>query len=358
MSIRKSLNWLSGEENKEDIFDLGDEDFLSRNHHLLTDTQEIIIKNQTLEESKIKKYIPLENQKKTIYEPNTLQGYIGQESAKEQIKTTMKIIKELKPVHLLINGWAGCGKTLLAKILSKMLRSNFIYKVPEQLQNIDDLIMVINEIQEKKQLTVFMLDEIHTIDTKLVNILLPILQDLKYGNCHIRPFVMIGATTDKDKLVKKQAPLISRFQIKITLEKYNISELETIIKNYKNEIYLKFNIQDKDYKIIAQNSRGIPREAISLLLKLLVVKDINKVLLQSDIIKDGLTKIDIKILQTLIESNKPIGSNYLSQAVGIPQSDYELIYERYLVEKGYITRTSRGRDIREKGKEFLKCLNQ
>ena len=277
--------------------------------------------------------------------------FINQNSKVYNLTTTTgTYIANGFPVH-------NCGKTLLAKIISKILGANFIYKVPEQLQNMDDLIAVINEIQEKKQLTVFMIDEIHTIDTKLVNVLLPILQDWRYGNKHIRPFVMIGATTDKDKLVKKQSPLVSRFQIQITLDKYIPNELTTIIKNYKDNMYPGFQIEEKDLNIIAQNSRGVPREAIALLLKLLVINNIDKVLKQSDIITDGLTKIDIKILSTLNESLKPMGANYLSQAVGIPQSDYEAIYERYLVEKGYIARTSRGRSIREKGKELLNVLS-
>lgn len=359
MSLFKSLNWFCG----KDEPDFGSDDqFLSGDHAprecaSVIEGTEIVLKEQTLEESKIKHYEPIASQKETLYEPNTLSGYIGQENAKDQVKTTIKIIKELRPIHILLNGWAGCGKTLLAKIISKMLGANFIYKVPEQLQNMDDLIAVINEIQEKKQLTVFMIDEIHTIDTKLVNVLLPILQEWKYGNKHIRPFVMIGATTDKDRLVKKQSPLVSRFQIQITLDKYTPIELTTIIKNYKDNMYPGFDINEKDLNIIAQNSRGVPREAIALLLKLLVINDINKVLKQSDIIADGLTKIDVKILVTLNESLKPMGANYLSQAVGIPQSDYEAIYERYLVEKGYIARTSRGRSIRDKGKELLNVLS-
>ncbi len=319
----------------------------------------VFVKKPLLESNKIKSYQP-EQSKAVLYEPACLQDYIGQEQAKEQIKTAVKIIQQLRPVHIFINGWAGCGKTTLARITAKMLNANFIYRVPEQLDDVDKALEVINMIQESNRLTVFMLDEIHTLNQfpHVVNILLPILQDWKYGDVDIRPFVMIGATTDKDRLIKKQPALVSRFQIQMTLDKYGPSELKNIIKNYKESIYKEHKISDEDYNIIAQNSRGIPREAIALLLKQLVSRDIHEVLNQSGIIKDGLTKIDLRILKTLARNQTPMGISYLSQAVSIPQADYEQIYERFLVEQGYICRQSRGRAITAKGREFLNGMSE
>ncbi|HED05884.1 MAG TPA: AAA family ATPase [Ignavibacteria bacterium] len=321
------------------------------------DPTKMILKEEVLDENDIIDYQPNAKEKKP-YEPKTLEEYIGQEQSKDQIKASIRIINELKPIHILLNGWAGCGKTALARITANMLNANFIYRVPEQLKNIDDLKKIINEIQATEKLTVFMLDEIHTIPIKVANVLLPILQDGVYGNKNIRPFVMIGATTDKDKLIKKQAPLVSRFQTQITLDKYTPEELSTILRNYKVSSFPNRPINEEDYNIIAENSRGIPREAIALLLQRLVSDNMEEVLFRGDIIKEGLNAIDIKILQTLSKLEKPVGASYLSQAVGIPQADYEIIYERYLIEKKLVYRQARGRVISEKGLEFLAILQQ
>lgn len=319
------------------------------------DPTKMILKEDVLDENQLEDYKPTGEEKKP-YEPKTLEEYIGQEESKDQIKASIRIINELKPIHILLNGWAGCGKTALARITSNMLGANFIYKVPEQLKNIDDLVEVLNQIQRSEKLTVFMLDEIHTIPVKVANVLLPILQDGVYGNKNIRPFVMIGATTDKDKLIKKQAPLVSRFQTQITLDKYTSPELEVILSNYKQASFPDKEVSDADYKAIAKNSRGIPREAIALLLQRLVADNMGQVLQRSKIVSDGLTKIDIEILTTLKSLNKPVGANYLSQAVGIPQADYEIIYERFLIEKRFIYRQARGRVISDKGVEFLNTI--
>ena len=319
--------------------------------------QTVVVKEQSLDSGKIKQYVKTEK-KEINYEPSTLDDYVGQSTAKRSVQTYVKIVTQLKCTHMLINGWAGCGKTLLAKIIAKMLKAKIIYRIPEQLSDIDELLKIINQIQESEQLTVLFVDEIHNIDKKVVNILLPILQDRKFGDTEIRPFIFIGATTDKDVLCKKYSPLVSRFQSQITLKKYNPKELIQIIKTYHKKTFSDRGVLEADYKLIAENSRGIPREAIALLLKQLVLNDMGEVLSQSDILKDGLTKVDVKILTALNQNDKPMGASFLSQAVGVPQSDYVEIYERFLVEKGYILRLSRGRTITEKGKGLLNAINK
>lgn len=354
---REAKNWCAPFQTDEAAWVICEDPAKNRNNMVPDpeDPTKMILKEDVLDECQIVDYKPTEKEKQP-YEPKTLEEYIGQENSKDQIKASIRIINELKPIHILLNGWAGCGKTALARITANMLDANFIYRVPEQLKNVDDLVKVINEIQTSEKLTVFMLDEMHTIPVNVANVLLPILQDGVFGNKRIRPFVMIGATTDKDKLIKKQAPLVSRFQTKITLDKYAPEELVIILRKYHIASFPDKVLLEDDYETIAKNSRGIPREAIALLLQRLVSDNIGQVLKRGDIISDGLTKIDIKILKTLNNLEKPVGASYLSQAVGIPQADYEIIYERYLIEKQLVYRQARGRVISDHGKKFLKNL--
>ncbi len=318
----------------------------------------VILKAESFDSKKI---VPYQSEAKTkiLFEPSTFYEYIGQDQAKDQISTAINIIKELRPVHILINGWAGCGKTTLAKITANMLNANFIYRIPEQLEDPNELLNTLNIINSTERLTVLMIDEIHNIKNspKTVNRLLTILENFVCDNMPIKPFVMIGATTDLDMLMKRNSPLVSRFYERVYLNKYRPEDIKKIIKNYKEALFNKYQVTDVDYEIIAKNSRGIPREAIGLLLKQIVTKDIHKVLRQSKIILDGLTEIDVKILKLLSQNDKPMGASYLSQVACIPQSDYEAIYERFLVEQGLVMRLSRGRTITEQGKALLTKIN-
>jgi len=288
--------------------------------------------------------------------PMNLDEFVGQSANKQSIRTTIKIIQQIKPVNIFIHGYPGCGKSTLAEIISNELDANFIYTIPEQLKNLEKVTEIINNIQENKKLTVWMVDECHTIDKKFVNILLPILQDHRLGDVIIREFVMIMATTDYNKLYKKSEALISRFQTKIYLEKYTIEEIVLILKQYNSKMNLKIIIPEEDFLFIANNSKGIPREAINLLLKRYVTHNVNEVLQENKIVRNGINESDIKILNVLNQVKSPIGANFLSQRASMLESDYLYIYEPFLVEKGFIDRTKSGRMITESGKKFLKEL--
>ena len=313
---------------------------------------EIVIKNQDIN-------IKSENiTQKELPKPKNLNEFIGQNENKESIKTSLKVIQQIKPINFFLFGYPGCGKSTLAEIIANELQAKYVYTIPEQLKNFDTIEKIINDIQDNEQLTVWMIDEIHNIDKKLINILLPILQDNKLGDVQIRQFVMIGATTDSYKLYKKSEALISRFQTKIYLEKYTIENIVAILKQYKNKLNFPINIPDNDYYALAKNSKGIPREAINLLLKRLVIDNVPQILKENKILKDGFNTTDFKILLCLNEINKPIGSNFLSQKASLLEQDYLYIYEPYLIESGLVERTSRGRIISDKGKTFLEKLNE
>jgi len=293
---------------------------------------------------------------KNTPKPLSLNEFIGQTENKKSIQTTLKIIKQIKPINIFIHGYPGCGKSTLAEIIAIELGAKFIYVIPEQLKSVEKISEVLNAIQEFDGLTVLMLDEAHNMDKKLINILLPILQDHKLGDVIIREFVMIMATTDYNKLYKKSEALISRFQTKIYLEKYSLQDIVTILKQYKQKLNIDVNIPEKDYILIAENSKGIPREAINLLLKRLVLTDMPEIFKENKIVFNGLNQKDIQILKCLNELASPIGANFLSQRVGLIDADYQMVYEPFLVELGYVERTQRGRIISQKGKDLLKGL--
>jgi Holliday junction DNA helicase RuvB len=314
--------------------------------------QEIIIKHSE---------INVENQNLIIKnnpKPLNLSEFIGQEENKKSIKTTIKIIQQIKPINLFIHGYPGCGKSTLAEIVANELGAKFIYSIPEQLKNFERVSEILNEIQSNKGLTVWMIDEAHNLDKKLINVLLPILQDRKFGNIVIREFVCIFATTDFNKLYKKSEALISRFQTKIYLEKYSDEDIITILKQHKKKMNINIDIPDSDYLLIAKNCKRIPREAINLLLKRLVLTDMLEIFKENKIVFNGLNQKDIQILDCLNELTIPIGANFLSQRAGLIEADYCLVYEPFLVECGYVERTQRGRQISIKGKELLNSLKQ
>jgi len=313
-----------------------------------TNPQEIIIKRAEI--SVNSHNLSIKNTPKPVF----LNEFVGQEENKKSIQTTLKIIKQIKPINIFIHGYSGFGKSTLAEIIATELGAKFIYVIPEQLKSMEKISEVLNSIQEFNGLTLLMLDEAHNMDKRLINILLPILQDHKLGDVIIREFVMIMATTDYNKLYKKSEALISRFQTKIYLEKYSIQDIVTIIKQYKQKLNIDVNIPEKDYILIAENSKGIPREAINILLKRLVLPNMPEIFKENKIIFNGLNQKDIQILKCLNELTSPIGANFLSQRVGLIDADYQMVYEPFLVELGYIERTQRGRIISQKGKDLLK----
>lgn len=314
---------------------------------------EIIIKYPHFDTDKIIEYTGTEKVNKPLFRPQNLRQYIGQQQAKNTIIMAVEMINQLRPVNLLISGRAGCGKTTILYILKNMLNAHLIYRISNQLSEPNQIIEMVNEINTTEQLTLLFIDEIHSIKPKLAECFYEVLEDFTIAGKKIKPFVFVGATTNKDELVKKMTPLLDRMQIHITLVDYINEEIKIIIKQYKDQLYPERSIAEENYDIIAENAKNTPRIAISLLLKNLVEPNIFKVLHSSDIIKEGLTSIDFKILGNLLASAKPIGAEALAQSVKINKQDYLMLYEPYLVGQGYVIRSTRGRTIGEEGKKLI-----
>jgi len=341
----RELFWSSFEEHRKTIF---------QNTEQKKSALEIIIKADQLDTSKIQDYTG-ESFKSFEFRPQTWDQFVGQSEAKERAKTIIKKVdKELKS-HFLVDGIKGHGKTSYVELLAKSIDAHLIKVIGKQV-NVDNIISLINEIQNSKKKNVMLfIDELDTMDKNVIKVLNPIIESFEISGKKIRPFIFAGATINKYILLKNNPDTLDRIPIHIKFIRYNEQEILTILNQYIKQLYSNEAIIDDDLNIIAQNCKFNPRTSIALLEEYIVEKNISKVLKNCNIIKDGLTNIDIKILKTLNESKRSIGANALSMKAGLSQSEYVIEFESFLVEQDYINRVP-SRVITEKGKEFLACL--
>jgi len=286
------------------------------------------------------------------FRPRNLTEYIGQDRAKELVKLNLQKIKTIKPVHFLISGTQGTGKSTLAYIIA----NNLNFKIHTYIggsftmDNLRDF-LVENETGEPHILFV---DEIHSLPKELAEFCYPLLEDfmLPIGNIKVRPFIFVGATTEKNTLQKKFSPLVDRCGADILLEHYNAEDIKKILKQYNSQTY-KQEIPEEIYDALSKNTRFNPRISISLFDDYMVCRSINQVLEAHRIIKNSLTTNDILILEHLLEIGKPVGVETLAIIIQQTKEDYIGLVEPFLLQNGYISRTSRGRLITEKGKKLL-----
>lgn len=311
---------------------------------------EITIKPEALDLSNLET-----SNENALWRPEKFEEYIGQENLKLILKSYIKGCKDLNKSfpHMMINGKAGSGKTTIAYLLAKYLNKHFVECVATTLTSQQQLVDKIVECQGG----VLFIDEIHMINSKLANFILPILEDFQISGQKIKPFTLLSATTEMGILLKKFKPLVDRMKIRKTLEPYTIQQLTILIKQYKEKTFPNYKVSEDIYFKIAKNCRNTPRIAIRYLESYIFMNlPIENVFKVYDIIKNGITKQDIKILKLLNEKEKGIGLKSLSAFLGTSEANYLYSIEGYLIEQGLITISSR-RQITEKGKLFLKEIN-
>lgn len=290
--------------------------------------------------------------KKYSFRPRNLEEYVGQSRPKDLIRLNLQKIMNIKPVHFIISGTKGTGKSTLAYIIANHL--NFkIYTYIGGAFTLDNLKTFLIENEKNSQPSILFVDEIHGIEKSIGEFMFPLLEDflLPLGNIIVRPFIFIGCTTDLNILQKKLAPMIDRCQ-SINLEHYQAEDIKKILKQYNKMVYQK-EIDEKIYDILSVNSRYTPRIALSLFDDYIVCDDIKKVLNAHQIIKNSLTINDILVLEHLAEINKPTGVEVLSIITQQTKQDYILLQEPFLIMEKYISRTSRGRVATDKAKMLL-----
>jgi len=293
--------------------------------------------------------------KKYSFRPQTLSQYIGQARAKELININLEKVRTIKPVHFIISGSKGTGKSTLAYIIANELNLEISTYVAGSFTQ-DNLIQFLSKNQDAVNPQILFVDEIHGLEKSLGEFMYPLLEDflLPVGNIKVRPFIFIGATTDKNILQKRLAPLIDRCQ-SVNLEHYSAEDIKAILKQYNDQLY-KLNIEEKDYDLLAVNTRYTPRIAINYFDDFVIVKNMDKVLSAHQVIKNSLTIEDLIVLNHLAEINKPVGAEVLAIITQQTKADYLYLQESFLISEGYVNRTARGRGITEKGKTILQGL--
>ncbi len=313
---------------------------------------EVTIKNQKFNSQAIIKYVP-DKKVKFEFRPQNFEQFIGQLEAKERAKTIIKKVKRGIKGHIILDGTKGLGKTTFVKILAKTLNAKLIERIGKQIEE-EELLRIINEINtSKEQFIILFIDEIDSMDWKIIKILNPIIESFEINSKAIKPFLFVCATINKHILIKNNPDTLDRIPTHIKFEKYNAEEISRILKQYQEQLYPNDIVPQEVIEKISHNGKYNPRTSISLLEEFIVEKDIEKVLKNSKVIKEGLTNIDVKILKALNEASRPLGANSLAMKCGLSQSEYIREYEPFLVEYNYIERVP-SRKITSKGKEILK----
>lgn len=296
--------------------------------------------------------------------PQNLNEYIGQEKVKENLKIFIEAAKIRKePLdHVLLYGPPGLGKTTLSMIIAKEMGVNIRITSGPAIEKPGDLAALLTNLSPGD---VLFIDEIHRLSRSVEEILYPAMEDFSIDivtgkgqmatsyHLPLSKFTLIGATTRAGQLT---APLRDRFGVVLRLEMYTPEELSKIIK--RSASILGIEISDDGSLEIASRSRGTPRIANRLLKR---VRDFAQVLNSGEITykiaKDALDRLgvdelgldtnDRRIIDTIISyyGGGPVGLETLASAIGEEAITIEDVYEPFLMQIGFISRTPRGRCV-------------
>lgn len=325
------------------------------------DEESLIVSTKT-------EYDEIEN----VLRPKSMDGYVGQEKVKTNLAIFMQAAKLRGEAldHVLLYGPPGLGKTTLAHIIAAEMGVQIKVTSGPSIEKAGDLAAILTNLNEGD---VLFIDEIHRLNHNVEEILYPAMEDFSLDfiigkgpsarsvQIPLKRFTLVGATTKAGML---SSPLRDRFGVLSRLEMYSVDELAEIVR--RSAVKLGTEIDSDASVEVAKRSRGTPRIANRLLRRVrdfsavlkhetVTLADTKHALDMLEIDELGLDNIDIRLLTSMIEKfgGGPVGLDTLAATINEDSNTIEDVYEPYLLQLGFISRSPRGRIAMKKAYEHL-----